>query len=217
MKRCSCWEVATVAFVLFGSVLAIGAQDSHAGFNIGRDSFSVSNEPGHCFAMAAFSRWYFLTNEGGPPLRGVCSRRTQRRIARELQNFYSKRLVRIQAEYCNRYSGDPTESFRRFILGVMMGEPRIVLLMNRSSRGAVLHAVLAYEWLPEHNYLKVYDPNYCNQARIIDLDRMEYQSLDIAYNAFCFPEIFNNHNGLVRKMRQLYNRHMAKRAAYRAR
>ncbi len=92
-------------------------------------------------------------------------------------------------------------------MGLLSGEPQIVLLMNKGSKGAVLHAVLAYEWLPERNMLKVYDPNYTREERFIDLDKKSYTSLDITYDAICFPEVLNAHPALVRRMEYLYNRY----------
>ena len=167
--------------------------------------------------MAAFSRWYYLNNNGNPPLRKALNKRIQRKIAKTLQSFYSSQLVGIQANYCNQCSADPTESFRRFIIGLMMGEPRIVLLMNRSRRGVVLHAVLAYQWLPEQKLLKIYDPNYQNNERFIDLENRQYTSLDITYNAICFPEVLDEHPALIRKMESLYGAHVAEPAHARRR
>jgi hypothetical protein len=166
--------------------------------------------------MAAFSRWYYLAKpEGpeGPPLRLALSKDEQRRIAKELQRYYSKNLIGIQADYCNRYSSRQGESFRRFILGLMMGDPRIVLLMNKTPRGTVLHAVLAFQWIPERNMARVYDPNYLNEERFLDLSRKQYTSLDITYTAICFPEVLNNHHALWRKMERLYRVHTAPKAA----
>lgn len=202
-----------MSFVVAGLILVGGVQPAQASFKVSRDGFSISNAPGYCFAMAAFSRWYYLNRAGYPPLRAALSRPIQTKIARELQAFYSRHLVGVQAEYCNRYSSDQTESFRRFILGLMMGEPRIVLLMNKGKRGAVLHAVLAWDWIPERNIVRIYDPNYCNEERYIDLNAKEYTSLDITYSAICFPEVLDDHEALVRKMQSLYNRYTAKMLA----
>jgi hypothetical protein len=163
--------------------------------------------------MAAFSRWYYLAHQGEPPLRKILDKRSQSQIARELQEYYSKNLISLQASYCNRYHGDQSESFKRFIAGLVSGEPRIVLLMNKGPRGAVLHAVLAYEWHPKQHLLKIYDPNYNNDERILDLERREYTSLDITYNAICFPEVLHNHNALLRKMESLYAFHVEPRVA----
>jgi len=199
VARCIAALVALAAIV----VLA-GPNATQASFDVHRDTFSISNEPGWCFAMAAFSRWYYLTYHDAPPLRQVLDKRRQQRIASELQSFYSRNLIKIQADYCNQYIRNQSEYFRRFVTGLACGEPRIVLLMNKGPRGAVLHAVLAYAWVPEQNLIKVYDPNYCNCERVIDLERKEYTSLDITYNAICFPEVFHNHAALVNKMRQLH-------------
>jgi hypothetical protein len=163
--------------------------------------------------MSAFARWYFLEHRGDLPLRKVMDKKVQERIARELQGYYSKNLIQIQAEYCNRYHGNQSESFQRCVTGLITGEPRIVLLMNKGSRGAVLHAVLAYEWVPEQSILKVYDPNYPSSERFIDLDRQEYTSLDITYHAICFPEVLHNHTGLIKKMRALLATYVERRAA----
>jgi hypothetical protein len=167
--------------------------------------------------MAAFSRWYYLTNQGGPALREVLDKRAQRRIARELQKYYSEHLVKLQARYCNRNRGDDSVSFQRVHGKLLMGEPHLVLLMNKGPRGAVLHAVLAYEWLPERNLLKVYDPNYCNEERYIDLERGKYTSLNITYHAICFPEVLHDNPLLVGKMQTLFHRYLARRHALRPR
>ncbi len=198
-----------VALLCSGLVieLAIAGANVDASFRIKEDSFSISNAPGYCFAMVAFARWYYLSRQGEPPLRKALSPAAQLRIARELQDFYSQNLIKLQADYCNIHHANPSESFRRFLLGLLSGEPQIVLLMNRGDKGAVLHAVLAYEWLPEHNVLKVYDPNYTKEERYIDLDKKWYTSLDITYNAICFPEVLNAHPALVRRMEYLYNRY----------
>ena len=200
-----------VVFSLTALAALPGWRDAEAHFSLQRDAFNISNAPGYCFAMAAFSRWYYLTNSGGPCLRKALSSKTQQAIAKQLQLFYSKHLVGIQANYCNRYHGDQNESFRRFVTGLMIGEPRLVLLMNRSNRGVVLHAVLAYEWVPEQSMLRVYDPNYPNEERLIDLERREYTSLDITYHAICFPEVLHAHQGLVKKMKSLYNQYATKK------
>lgn len=195
----------TVALVALAAIVMLAGPNSiHASFDVHKDAFSISNEPGWCFAMAAFSRWYYLTYQDSAPLRQVVDKRGQQRIASELQSFYSRNLIKIQADYCNQYIRNQSEYFRRFVTGLACGEPRIVLLMNKGPRGAVLHAVLAYAWVPEQNLIKVYDPNYCNSERFIDLDRKEYTSLDITYNAICFPEVFHNHAALVNKMKQLH-------------
>jgi hypothetical protein len=201
------------ALVGCGLFLGLGVAGSQvqANFRIGEDSFSISNAPGYCFAMVAFSRWYYLSKESAPPLRKVVSPIAQQRIARELQEFYSRNLIKIQADYCNLNHSKPSESFRRFLLGLLGGDPQIVLLMNKGSQGAVLHAVLAYEWVPERNSLKIYDPNYTKEERFLDLDRKLYTSLDISYNSICFPEVLNDHPGLVNQMQRLYVRYVAKR------
>jgi len=201
-------SVALVSLFLFP-----GTTQAQPSFCVSDDAFSISNAPGYCFAMAAFSRWYYLTHQGEPPLRKILDKRGQQQIARELQEFYSKNLISLQADYCNKYHGNQTDSFRRFAAGLVMGEPRIVLLMNKGPRGAVLHAVLAYEWHPQEHILKIYDPNYCNEERFLDLERREYTSLDITYNAICFPEVLHNHNALVRKMQSLYAFHVEPRVA----
>jgi len=200
------------ALLCSGLVIGLGVanSDADASFRIKEDSFSISNAPGYCFAMVAFARWYYLSRQGQPSLRKVLSPAAQLRIARELQEFYSQNLIKLQADYCNVHHANPSESFRRFLLGLLSGEPQIVLLMNRGSSGgaAVLHAVLAYEWLPERNVVKVYDPNYTRDERFIDLDKKWYTSLDITYNAICFPEVLNAHPALVRRMEYLYSRYV---------
>ncbi|MCX5862373.1 MAG: hypothetical protein WCG29_06160 [Desulfomonile sp.] len=196
-------------------VLILSLFVPHAGvqaaFRIHEDAFSISNSPGYCFAMVAFSRWYYLTRHETPPLRRVIAGQAQQKIARELQEFYSQNLIKIQADYCNRNHSEPSESFRAFIIGLVSGEPRIVLLMNKGPHGAVLHAVLAYEWLPEQNVIKVYDPNYSKEERFIDLEKRRYTSLDITYNSICFPEVLNSHQGLVKRMEKLYTYHVSRR------
>ncbi len=162
--------------------------------------------------MAAFARWYYLSHQGEPPLRKVLDKRSQQSVARELQNFYSRNLISLQAEYCNKYHNRQAESFQHFAEGLLKGEPRIVLLMNKGPKGAILHAVLAYDYLPEHSLVKIYDPNYINQERVLDLERKEYTSLDVTYNAVCFPEVLQQHPGLMRKMETLYAYHVERRA-----
>jgi hypothetical protein len=200
----ACSVLVVVAVVL---IQVLGMGTSQAAFNITKDTFSISNEPGYCFAMAAFSRWYYLNRQGAPCLRTVLKPKDQLRIARELQRFYSKNLIALQADYCNKHHADLRVSFRRFLMGLSLGEPRLVLLMNKSLRGAVLHAVLAYEWVPERNLVKIYDPNYPGKTRSINLRKKEYTSLDITYQEICFPEVLSRHRGLVRKMEILHNRH----------
>ncbi|MEW6533858.1 MAG: hypothetical protein AB1473_23720 [Thermodesulfobacteriota bacterium] len=177
-------------------------------FDIRKDGFSISNEPGYCFAITAFSRWYYLTNQDRPGLRTALNKGAQLAIARELQGYYSKYLIRAQAEYCNQNSSDPGESFRRFVTGLLIGEPRLVLLMTRNQKRVVLHAVLAYDWIPGQNLLKIYDPNYSSQERIMDLEEGRYTSLDITYDAICFPEVLDNNPDLIRKMQALYRQHV---------
>lgn len=154
--------------------------------------------------MAAFSRWYYLTRQDAPPLRQALDKRCQQRVASELQSFYSRNLIKIQADYCNQHHRNQSRSFRRFVSGLITGEPRIVLLMNKGPKGAVLHAVLAYAWVPDQNLIRIYDPNYSNEERVIDLETRQYTSLDITYNAICFPEVLHEHAGLLKKMRSLY-------------
>ncbi|MBM4325921.1 MAG: hypothetical protein FJ118_02045 [Deltaproteobacteria bacterium] len=177
-------------------------------FDIRKDGFSISNEPGYCFAITAFARWYYLTNQDRPALRTALNKGAQLSIAKELQSYYSKNLIRVQAEYCNRNSSDPSESFRRFVTGLLMGEPRIVLLMTRNQQRVVLHAVLAYDWIPGQNLLKIYDPNYNSQEKILDLEEGRYTSLDITYDAICFPEVLDNNPALIQKMQALYRQHV---------
>lgn len=206
-----------VCAVILACAWAIqGTGSARAAFCVGDDGFSISNAPGYCFAMSAFSRWYYLRHQGEPPFRRVVDKKVQERIARELQQYYSKNLINIQADYCNKFHGNQTESFQRFLAGIVTGEPRLVLLMNKSGRGAVLHAVLAYEWVPEQSILKIYDPNYTNGERFIDLESRQYTSLDVTYNAICFPEILHYHPGLVKKMELLYALHVAKKIAARS-
>ncbi|MBI5251854.1 MAG: hypothetical protein HY912_20370 [Desulfomonile tiedjei] len=205
------YAVSVLVFVVFCCTSGVSRGDTP--FNVCRDTFAISNAPGYCFAIAAFSRWYFLNHQGEPSLRQVVDKKTQQQIAKDLQAFYSKNLVGIQADYCNRYHGKQNESFKRLVAGLAVGEPRIVLLMNKGPRSVVLHAVLAYEWLPEPNKLKIYDPNYLNQERLLDLKKGAYSSLDITYNAICFPEVLNDHQELVKKMQVLYAQHVESKLA----
>ncbi len=181
------------------------SSSAQASFDVSQDAFTISNAPGYCFAMAAFARWYYLNRPDGLPLRKMINDKIQTKIAKQLQEFYSKNLVQIQADFCNRYNGNNSEPFRRLVSGLTAGEPRIVLLMNKGASRAVLHAVLAFAWLPEKNCLKVYDPNYINEDRYIDLGNNGYTSLDITYHAICFPEALEYHEGLTRKIRYLYS------------
>ena len=199
--------------VVAASLLIIGGGNAAADFNIAEDAFCISNAPGYCFAMAAFARWYYLNRAEDPPLRKVLDKKTQTHIARQLQEFYAKNLITLQADYCNAHQSDQTESFKRLATALTNGEPRIVLLMNKGKSGPVLHAVLAYAWVPELKVLKIYDPNYNNRERIIDLERGEYTSLDITYHAICFPEVLQDHNGLVRKMESLHDFYLENRLA----
>ena len=192
------------SIIVAAMVFMVGPNSTSAAFNVGRDAFSISNAPGWCFAMAAFSRWYYLTRQDAPPLRQVLDKRCQQRVASELQSFYSRNLIKIQADYCNQHHRNQAQSFRRFVSGLITGEPRIVLLMNKGPKGAVLHAVLAYAWVPEQNLIRIYDPNYSDEERVIDLETKEYTSLDITYNAICFPEVLHRHAGLLKKMKKLY-------------
>lgn len=210
LLRFAAWAV-----ILTGVLFIQGTGTARASFCVGDDAFSISNAPGYCFAMSAFSRWYYLRHQGELPLRRVIDKKKQERIARELQHYYSKNLINIQADYCNKFHGNQTESFQRFLAGIVAGEPRIVLMMNKGPRGTVLHAVLAYEWVPDQSILKIYDPNYINGERFIDLERKEYTSLDVTYNAICFPEILHYHAGLNKKMEILYSVHVAKKIAAR--
>ncbi len=186
---------------------------ANAHFSVKMDTFNISNSPGYCFAMAAFSRWYYLAHHEDGPLRAVLPRPAQQRLARDLQHFYSRNLISIQADYCNRFHRNQGESFRYFLTGLMMQEPRLVLLMNKNKKGIVLHAVLAYEWLPQNNIIKVYDPNYIDQERFIDLERKRYTSLDITYDEICFPEVLNDYSTLVEKMERLYDAYIGKQVA----
>ena len=137
--------VCVVVLVLVACASLVSPTDRcYAAFNLREDAFSISNAPGWCFAMAAFSRWYYLTRHDVPPLRYMLNKSSQRRIAKELQRFYSRNLVKIQADYCNQGPEYRRASFRRFLEGLIAGEPRIVLLMSRTHKGIVLHAVLAY-------------------------------------------------------------------------
>jgi hypothetical protein len=199
--------------VVVASLLLIGANGASADFNIAEDSFCISNAPGYCFAMAAFSRWYYLNRPEELPLRKALDKKSQTQIARQLQEFYARNLVKLQADYCSANQSDQSESFKRFATAITMGEPRVVLLMNRGKSGPVLHAVLAYAWVPELKLLKIYDPNYNGTERTLDLERGNYTSLDITYHAICFPEVFNNNAGLARKMEGLYNSQLEKRMA----
>lgn len=184
-------------------------KEASAAFNIATDAFSISNAPGYCFAMAAFSKWYYVNHRSHPPLRRILSPRAQEEIARQLQDYYSKHLISMQADYCNHYHENQGDSFRRFATGLALGEPRIVLLMNKGKRGPVLHAVLAYEWNPEQEIIRVYDPNYNNAERVIDMEQGSYTSLDITYQAICFPEVLDTNSGLVKKMEILYQLYVA--------
>jgi len=192
-------------------------QGAHAEFNIERDAFSISNAPGWCFAMAAFSRWYYINHQGEPPLREALNAREQQRIAKELQDFYSKNLIKLQADYCNRYHGNQAIPFGRLVAGLMAGEPQLILLMNKGPRGAILHAVLAYEWIPEQKTLKIYDPNYSQEERFVSLEEGTYTSLDITYHAICFPDVLHYHRGLLTKMEALYTYGITRRAVASAR
>ncbi len=215
MKRFYCARVLTLAVCVCSfSIVPAGSDPGLARppFSVAKNGFSISNSPGYCFAIAAFSKWYYLANPEGPPLRKVFSSSVQERIAKELQAFYSKNLVSLQADYCNKCSRDPGDSFRRFVVGLTTGEPRMVLLMNRSPRGVVLHAILAYEWLPEEKVLKVYDPNYGEQERLLDMAGRQYKSLDITYKAICFPEVLDGNEALTKRMELLYARHAPKPA-----
>ena len=199
--------------VVVASLVLVCSNGASADFNIAEDSFCISNAPGYCFAMAAFSRWYYLNRPEDLPLRKALDRKGQTQIARQLQEFYAKNLIKLQADYCSSNQSDQSESFKRFATALTMGEPRIVLLMNRGKSGPVLHAVLGYSWVPELRLLKIYDPNYYGTERTIDLERGEYTSLDITYHAICFPEVFGNHAGLARKMEDLYHSYLQKRLA----
>jgi hypothetical protein len=207
------WKFVAPGLILALSVFWCTPVSADGAFCVKEDAFSISNAPGYCFAMSAFARWYFLEHQGAAPLRKHLDKKVQERIARELQTYYSKNLIHIQAEYCNRYHGNQTESFQRCVAGLATGEPRIVLLMNKGARGAVLHAVLAYEWVPDQSLLKVYDPNYPTSERFLDLERQEYTSLDITYHAICFPEVLHHHAGLIGKMQALFTTLVEKKVA----
>jgi hypothetical protein len=202
-------------FVVVLSILTIcisaDIKSCDAAFEIQQDAFAISNSPGYCFAMAAFSRWYYLMHQGEPPLRRVLDQRAQQVIAKELQSFYSKNLISLQAEYCNKYHGNQSDSFKSFLEGLIKGEPRIILLMNKGPKGAILHAVLGYEFCPTKNVIKIYDPNYTNEERVLDIDKGEYVSLDINYNAICFPEVLHHNDALVKKMESLYAFHVERK------
>jgi hypothetical protein len=205
--------VVVLASLVVAWVGGPGSGTANADFAIDKDAFSISNAPGWCFAMAAFSRWYYLTNNRGPALRDAIDQEAQQRIARELQTFYSRNLVTVQANYCNRFHGNESDCVKRLFQGLTVGEPRLVLLMNKGLRGAILHAVLAYGCDQERGILKIYDPNYCDQERIIELHKKEYTSLDITYNAICFPEVLHDNTALLRKMEALYAAYAAKAPA----
>lgn len=210
------WRFVALALIFATPLFWCPAVSAEGTFCLNEDAFSISNAPGYCFAMSAFARWYYLMHQGDPPLRKLLDKRVQERIARELQAYYSKNLIQVQAEYCNRTHGNQSESFQRCVAGLVTGDPRIVLLMNKGPRGAVLHAVLAYEWMADQSLLKVYDPNYPNKERFIDLERQEYTSLDITYHAICFPEVLHNHDGLIHKMQTLYTAYAQKKIAARS-
>ncbi len=199
--------------VVVASLFVLGINGASADFNVAEDSFCISNAPGYCFAMAAFSQWYYLNRPEDQPLRKAIDKKVQTQIARQLQEFYARNLIKIQADYCSANQSDQTESFKHFVTALTNGEPRIVLLMNKTKSGPVLHAVLAYNWVPELRLLRIYDPNYNGQERVIDLERGEYTSLDITYHAICFPEVFNKHGGLVAKIESLYHAYLEKRMA----
>lgn len=194
-----------LSMAILGVFQGLWYDSARASFDIQQDAFTISNAPGYCFAMAAFARWYYLNKPDGMPLRKMLDEKKQTKIAINLQEFYSKHLVKIQADFCNRYNGNNSEPFRRLVSGLTAGEPRIVLLMNKGSRSAVLHAVLAFSWLPEKNLLKVYDPNYTSEERHIDLGSSGYTSLDITYHAICFPEVLEYNEGLLKKIEYLYS------------
>lgn len=210
------WRFVALGLICAAFVIWCPPVSAQGTFCVSEDAFSISNAPGYCFAMSAFARWYYLMHQGEPPLRKLLDKKMQERIARELQVYYSKNLIQIQAEYCNRYHGNQSESFQRCVTGLVTGDPRIVLLMNKGSRGAVLHAVLAYEWIADQSLLKIYDPNYPNSERFIDLERQEYTSLDITYHAICFPEVLHDHAGLLNKMQTLFRSYVEKKIAARA-
>lgn len=196
-----------ILFMMWMVVVGMSG-NGQASFNVQEDGFSISNSPGYCFAMVAFSRWYYLARESNPPLRKAIAGQAQQKIARELQEFYGRNLIRTQADYCNKHHMNPSESFMQCLIGLVSGDPRIVLLMNKGTKGTVLHAVLAYEWVSDENLLKVYDPNYPHKERFIDLEKRQYTSLDITYNSICFPEVLNNHDVLVKRMERLYAFHV---------
>ncbi len=191
------------AALLSSLFLIVSTESASASFNVAEDAFHISNAPGYCFAMAAFAGWYYTNRSDDLPLTKVLTKKGQTQIARQLQEYYARNLIGLQAEYCNRHQENRHESFNRFVTRVTCGEPRIVLLMNREKSRAVLHAVLAYDWIPERKLLKVYDPNYNLQERFIDLEKGTYTSLDITYHAICFPEVLQNNAGLVKKMESL--------------
>ena len=115
MRKSLVLRVAPVLLVLVatsGSVLTPGPVEATGDFSVKNDSFSISNEPGYCFAMAAFSRWYYLTKTDDLPLRKAFPPASQRAIAKELQKFYSESLVGLQADYCNTHQANQTGTYR---------------------------------------------------------------------------------------------------------
>src|SRR5208337_5067625 len=120
-RPCFCGLSVLVVVV---SLLVLGINSASADVNVSEDSFCISNAPGYCFAMAAFSRWYYLNRSEDQPLRKALDKKVQTQIARQLQEFYAKNLIKIQADYCSANQSDQTESFKHLATALTMGEPR---------------------------------------------------------------------------------------------
>ncbi len=74
-------------------------------------------------------------------MRKVVDKKTQQRIAKELQNYYSKNLIALQAEYCNKYQSKS----RRIVQAIC----------DRAVEGRAAHC-LAHEQRPKRGH-------YCTQ------------------------------------------------------
>ena len=77
------WTYVALA-VLQAALLLQGFLSTADAFDVKQDAFSISNSPGWCFAMTAYSRWYYLVRQDDPPLRQACDARDQQRICKEI-------------------------------------------------------------------------------------------------------------------------------------
>ena len=102
--------------VVVASLVLICVSGASADFNIAEDSFCISNAPGYCFAMAAFSRWYYLNRPEDLPLRKALDKKVQTQIAGQLQEFYAKNLIKLQADYCGIGTPGQGPSVRQILL-----------------------------------------------------------------------------------------------------